>query len=205
MKLALSLPSTRWFVVHDDAWFRVVDPAVVDLLVSVLALESVDEYDLVEQPHQRGTVSATLDESAEPATVRFVFSESDGTELEPVDLPLDVRLLAHVEWLDQRFRDGWAPADLRLRLEGMDRMALRVYLPPVPGSSDKNLVIERLGDGQRTEVRLARDATTDIALVDGPFTGTRTFRLRCDPETISGSTDTRQLGFVVVDELVEAA
>jgi|GEM_PF-1664360 len=220
MRLILLLPSVRWFVAHEDAWYRLEAAADIDLLGSVLALETVDAYELIEQPHQRGSVRATLAEraaatSGQVPTVQLVFHDLGGEPLESVRLNLDDNLLMHVEWLVPPYRDGWAQADARLRVEGVARLTLRVYLPPLAArlrhtdgtgrSNGKTLTIENLDTGAQRQAMLARDAETDITLIDEPFTGRRTLRLHCEAERISGSTDARQLGFLLVGEQREAA
>lgn len=210
MKLVFLLQGNRYFIEHGGAWFRIDSRPDVDLALSTLALEVADEFELVEQPHQRGIARMLLRKAASNApeavdVLHFVFSEPDGNIVDTVVLPIDSSRLMHVEWVDRRFRDGWAPADLRLVVDGMSQLTWRVYLPPADGSTGKRLVIENETDGTTTEVLIPRDATIDLSLVDVSFTGKRKLRLRCDPEQIKGSTDARQLGFVMVEEIIKAA
>ncbi len=207
MKLVFLMQRDRWFVEHLAGWFRIHDPAQVDLALATLPLEGVDEYELVEQPHQRG--AATLERVAgadgAPDAIAIALATPDGVPIERHELALDAGRLVHVEWLTRRFRDGWVAADTRLVVDGMKTLAFEVYLPGPEGTGSKTLRIENENDGKTREVSLRRDGTTRVTLVDAAFSGRRRLRLSCEPERISGSTDARQLGFLLIDEHVEAA
>ncbi len=207
MKLVFLMQRDRWFVEHLAGWFRIHDPAQVDLALATLPLEGVDEYELVEQPHQRG--AATLERVAgadgAPDAIAIALVTPDGVPIERHELALDAGRLVHVEWLTRRFRDGWVAADTRLVVDGMKTLAFEVYLPGPEGTGPKTLRIENENDGKTREVLLRRDGTTRVTLVDAAFSGRRRLRLSCEPERISGSTDARQLGFLLIDEHVEAA
>ena len=207
MKLVFLMQRDRWFVEHLAGWFRIDDAEQVDLALAVLPLEGVDEYELVEQPHQQGVAALerVAGESGEPDRVTVSLARPDGADAERHELAIDEARLVHVEWLNRRFRDGWVAADTRLLVDGMRSLVFEVYLPPADGADAKRLTVEDETGGSTHEVSLPRDARTRVTLVDGAFAGRRRLRLRCEPERITGSTDARQLGFLLLDERAEAA
>lgn len=202
MKLVLLLQRENYFVEQDKAWFRLVDKDSVSIALATLPLSVVDEFEMVIMPHRKG--NAEFSQVAD-GLVHVTLREPDGLVVADQDIALDQECLVNVNWLDKQFRDGWMDASTRLEVDGVGKLQLSVYLPAVEGSDGKNLVINNETDGTQSKVFIARDKAMNVDLVDEAFAGKRKFSLECSPEVITGSTDMRQLGFVLVDQFVEAA
>lgn len=202
MKLVFLLQRNNYFVEHSKAWFRVENDDDIALALSVLALRVVDEFEIVEQPHHKGyaCIQALNDDA-----MRVEFFYPDGQLFDSIDSNIDQGCLASVDWLNRQFRDGWVDAESLLEITGAREFTLRAYLPAVEGSEGKMLKIINETDGVENQVFLCREGETVIPIVESAFQGKRKLTLRCEPEVISVSTDIRQLGFVLVDEIVAAA
>ena len=202
MKLVFLLQKNNYFVEHSKAWFRVDSDSDIALALRVLTLRVVDEFDLVEQPHQKGyaCISAATDDA-----IGIEFFYPDGRLIERIESKIDQGCLAHVDWLNRQFRDGWVDAEAMLEITGAKEYSLRAYLPQVEGSQGKMLSIVNESGVVENQIFLRRDSETLVSIVEAAFEGKRQLTLRCEPEVIDSSTDIRQLGFVLVDENVAAA
>jgi len=202
MKLVLLLQRNTWFVDHDQAWFRLQNDDDINLGLSALPLSIANEFDMVEQPHQRGT--ATIERESK-GMISIVCREQDDTVVDTVKLPLDIKCLVSVDWLTKPFRDGWMDAISRIQTDNVKRLVLKAYLPPVNGSEGKMLKLTNDDDGEEVSVFLKRGEQSEIPLIEDGLSCRTTMTLSCEPESINSSTDIRQLGFILLDEIVEAA
>jgi hypothetical protein len=202
MKLVLLLQRENYFVEHDKAWFRLTDKDSVDIALATLPLSVVDEFEMVILPHRKGNAEFSL---VTEGIVHVTLREPNEEVVVERDIVLDQTCLANVHWLDTQFQDGWMDASSSLEVDGVGKLQLSVYLPAVEDSDGKQLVIRNETDGTQSSVFIARDTAMNIDLVDATFIGKRRYSLECSPEIIIGSTDARRLGFVLVDQFVEAA
>lgn len=201
MKLVYLLQHRTWFVEHERAWFRIADDAQAVLAAGALTLDAVDLYELVEQPHQRGTATLADRGTAIEVTLR----DTDGKLALEKTVERDERILTHVEWQGRVFRDGWRGSDVELAVSGATRFALWAYLPKAGSAGPKTLWVIDGESGDRRRVTLVRDGQTLCEVFDGHDGSPRRFRLRCEPEPNGSAGDVRSLGFVLVNEELEVA
>jgi hypothetical protein len=186
-----------WFVEYQQAWYRLSDMQEVKLGLGGLALNMVNQYDLIEQPHHAG--SAHISQPDE-RILRITFRSPDKVQIDSIDVTLDQNTLLNVDWNTKQFRDGWMSADAQVTLDNVGSMIVDAYLPAMAGSDGKMLTISDTSSGKAKEVWLARNKNTRISVVDSGSKGKVCLKLSCEPESIDQSTDPRQLGFVMVSE-----
>lgn len=202
MKLIFLVQKEAWFVEHAQAWYRLADKRQTGLALAGLALNMVNQHELIEQPHQAGTASIR---QTDERTLTVTLSHPEGQLIESIDIRLDENILLNVDWATKPYRDGWMSADARLTLDNVGSMHVEAYLPARSGSEGKTLTIADPQTGSAREVWIKRDQTTRVAIVENGTPGKVDLILRCEPEQIDQTSDPRQLGFVVVGEQAHPA
>ena len=197
MRMVFLVQKAAWFVEYQQAWYRLTDMKDVKLGLSGLALNMVNQHDLIEQPHHAGTAHVS---QADERKLRITLEGPDKVLIDSIDVSLDQNALLNVDWITKQFQDGWMSADAQVTLENVGSMFVDAYLPARAGSEGKMLTIADSGTGSVREVWLARDTKTRISVVDAGIKGKVSVKLNCEPESIDQSTDPRQLGFVLVSE-----
>lgn len=202
MKLVFLLQKNAWFVQHDTSWYRLSEQPCIDLALAVMPLTVADQYEMVEQPHLAGT--ATVIEGG-GADIRVFLLSPDDKKVAEETLKLDLSRLVDVEWLAPPFKDGWVRASTEITLDGVRDYEIETYLPSLDNSHTKVLVVTNLGTGEATEQLLKRSEKTTVSLLKQKAPQRVTLRLECAPEENSAGMDTRELGFILVDDHVRAA
>ncbi|MGQ7845724.1 hypothetical protein ACUNV4_14675 [Granulosicoccus sp. 3-233] len=197
MRLLFLLQKEAWFVEHQQAWYRLEDMNEVGLALSGLALNMVNQHELIEQPHQAGTARVT---QADDRRLSVQLSSPDHQIIATVDVVLDENTLLNVDWNTKPYRDGWVSSDATITLDNVGAMYLDAYLPARSDSDGKMLTISNQVTGNSLEVWVARDQKTRIPLVQNGSKGKVSLNLHCEPELIDQTTDPRQLGFVMISE-----
>ena len=197
MKLIFLVQKNAWFVEHETAWYRMNDADEIALALGGMAMNMVNQYDLVEQPHQAGSATVT---QPDENSMSVVLTNPDNKIVDSIALTLGKSALLSVDWKTKKFRDGWMSADTRLTLDNVGVMYIDAYLPARDGTNGKTLMIQNEQTGSVREVWIARDQKTRIAIVEKGPKGTVNLGLRCDPEPLDQSADPRELGFVLVSE-----
>ena len=190
-----------WYVEFGERWFRPWSQADIDALITLLPLEVLDEQILTSVRSTGGSVRVVeLDSSTE---LEFISSLGDVVR----------RAIGHLgdsaavaTWESGAHPDGWVETNARLRLDGVRRCAMTVFLPDLPSANtepppggDKELAVHATV-GRHTDVdihHIRRDQPTRIDLLAGrsPVHGLILDLQTSAPEPID---DARQLGFVVV-------
>lgn len=199
MRMIFLIQKAAWFVEHQQAWYRLCDIKEVKMGLGGLALNIVNQHELIEQPHHAG--SAHISQHDE-RFLRVTLEAPDKVLIDSIDVPLDQNALMNVDWNTTQFRDGWLSADAQVTLENVGSMFVDAYLPARAGSQGKMLTIADTESGNFREIWLARDTKTRVSVVDSGHDGKVYLKLSCEPESIDQSTDPRQLGFVLVSEEV---
>ena len=197
MRLIFLVQKSAWFVEHDNAWFRINDADEISLALGGMAMNMVNQHNLVEQPHQAGSAAVT---QPDENSLLVVLSSPDHKIVDSIAITLGVDALLSVDWKTKKFRDGWMSADAKLHLDNVGAMYIDAYLPARDGTKGKTLMIQNEQTGSVREVWIARDQKTRIAIVEKGEKGRLSLGLRCDPEPLDQSADPRELGFVLVSE-----
>ncbi|MFK7857127.1 MAG: hypothetical protein AB8B79_23635 [Granulosicoccus sp.] len=202
MKLIFLLQKNAWFVEHEQAWYRLHDQQDVVSAVASLVLKVVDQDGLIEQPHHAG--SARLKTKSRDRLMVSLTSP-DGTTLIKKELVLDKQSLTSVDWQTRPHRDGWLNANAQVTVERLNDFYVNAYLPAFDGSDGKTLTVFNTADGSEKQIWLARNKQTRVQLLAKACNRKTTLQLHCEPETISQSTDSRQLGFILLGEQAKLA
>ncbi|MFK7993421.1 MAG: hypothetical protein AB8B87_04740 [Granulosicoccus sp.] len=197
MRLIFLLQKKAWFIEHEQAWYRLNDMKAVSLGLSGLALNTVNQHDLIEQPHQAGTATISQPDSA---SLKVRLSSPDNETIHDGLVKLDHNVLLNVNWKTKQFRDGWMCSDATVTLDNVGEMYMDAYLPARSNSDGKTLRISNSVTGKTEEVWIARDKKTRVPVLLEGCTGKVSLKLTCKPEVVDQSTDPRQLGFVLVSE-----
>lgn len=218
MKLKFLLQKNAWFIEHERAWYCIRDEAQMCLAASVMPLSVVDLSAVRTEPHLAGVASLVIEVSRsergflrkefveeETGVVRVTLSEPDGAPITEQRMTLDARALFSIEWLTHPFDDGWLVSDATLALDYIQRLELGAFLPASPSSTGKMLTIRNETEGTASEVWLERDTNNIVPLIDGSSRGRVVLRLECEPEPVDEARDPRSLGFVLVDQSLQAA
>ena len=201
MKLVLFIQRNYFFIEHQEALYRLLGDEDVNLAVGMLPLRVVDQFDMIEQTPQKGR--ATLTTEGDGATRLMLIEANDAVVTEQL-LDLSTDKMASVHWLTKRFKDGWVGTNVKLEVSDASEVRWNVYLPVANGSNGKELSIVNEQTGHKTKKYLERNTENSVAIVDAPFSGLHTLTISCDAEPqISG--EVRELGFVLVEEIVTAA
>ena len=200
MKLIFFLQRNSWYVSHANGWSSLQDQKDIKLALSVLPLESVDEFELNEQPVQFGTATFSL---VNKDTVKVSLFANDGSLAEEHELALDYERLSSVDWQDPPHDDNWMNSVVQLKLENVRRLSLKIYIPPSADSDGKSLVIRDNVSGEENSIFLHRGEENECVVVNAPEACDHRLTLRCDAEAANDSADVRSLGFVLLDKAVE--
>lgn len=201
MKLVLLLQRNYFFIEHAEALYRLQNDEDVDLAASMLTLRVVDQFDMIEQPPQKGlaTLSVVHDDA-----IRLTLIEADGAVVAEQLLEASRDSMASVHWVTKKFKDGWVGTRVKLEVSDASEVRWHVYLPVLKGSNGKELRIVNEQTGHVTKKFLERNKENYVEIVDAPFSGLLTLVISCDAEPQSPD-DVRELGFVLVEETVKAA
>lgn len=202
MKLIFLLQKDAWFVEYEQAWYRLHDQQDVVLAIASLVLKVVDQDGLIEQPHHAGSARLKT-KSRDRLTVSL--TSPDGTALIKKELILDKQSLVSVDWETRPHRDGWVSANAQVTVERLNDFYVNAYLPASESSDGKTLTVFNTADGSEKQIWLARNQQTRVQLLAKACNRKTTLQLHCEPETISQSTDSRQLGFILIGEQAKLA
>lgn len=197
MRLIFLLQKQAWFVEHKEAWYRIQNTAEVETALKWLPLNMVNLHDLIEQPHQAGNAKVT---QSDERNLSVSLKNCDDQQLEIVKLPLGKNILINLDWITKKFRDGWMTSDARLNVENVGELFFDAYLPPRADSQGKTLTISNDQTGKSSEVWIARNQKTRIALIENGQKGKAAITIRCEPEHTDRTSDPRQLGFILIGE-----
>lgn len=202
MKVIFLLQKDAWFVEFAQSWYRLNDQQDIELALGGLVLEVVDQYQLVEQPHHAG--SAGLRQRGKERLI-VTLTGPDGASIVKSEIKLDKQSLINVDWAKRPYRDGWVGANAQVTLERVDDFYVTAYLPGTDSPVGKALTVCNMDDGSETEIWLARDKQTRVQLLTKARNKKTTLQLNCEPESINQSSDSRQLGFILMGEHAKAA
>ena len=76
--------------------------------------------------------------------------------------------------------------------------------PPLDGVKNKFVTVENITTGEVTEFSLERNCQSVISIIENGCDEKQEFLLSCESEPLLNSSDTRELGFVLVDEIMSA-
>ena len=202
MKLVLFIQRNYFFIEYQEALYRLSGDEDVNLAVGMLPLRVVDQFDMIEQTPQKGR--ATLTTELDGATRLMLIEANDAVVTEQL-LDLSTDNMASVHWLTKRFKDGWVGTNVKLEVSDASEVIDGMYICLFAnGSKGKELSIVNEQTGHITKKYLERNTENTVEIVDAPFSGLHTLTISCDAEPqISG--DVRELGFVLVEEIVTAA
>jgi len=202
MKLIFLLQKNAWFVEFEQAWYRLNDQQDVELAITGLVMKVVDQFQLVEQPHHAGSAQLKM-RSKDRMLVSL--TAPDGRSVVRHEIKLDQQSLVSVDWATRPYRDGWVGAHAKVTVECVADFYVNAYLPRKGDSTGKTLTVCNSVDGSETEIWLARDKQTRVQLLTKARSRKTTLLLNCEPETISESSDARQLGFILMGEQARPA
>ena len=202
MRLIFLIQKNAWFVEFEQDWYRLIDQRDIELAAAGLVLKVVDQFQLVEQPHHAG--SATVKQKGKERLL-ITLTGPDGAVIVKVPHKLDQQSLISIDWTTHPYRDGWVSANAELTVERCADLSLTAYLPGDSHSDGKTLTILNTADGSETEIWLARDRQTKVPMLSRAGNRKTTLRLSCPPESITQSSDARQLGFILMSQKARAA
>lgn len=201
MKILLSSSRNEWFIESGQGLYAVSDQQGIELAVSVLPLRIVDDYKDVEQFPYEGTASV---QGIEDDVMLIELIDVAGNQIELCEIKVDETCLCSVDWLDRPYDDGWVGSRSQLELDNIDTYSLKVFAPVIEGQPDKVISIENKTSGSSWNFTVIRGQENTLPLLRKRATARQQFQLSCDAEPLQDSTDTRDLGFVLVDELMTA-
>ena len=83
MRMVFLVQKAAWFVEYQQAWYRFADMNEVKLGLSGLALNMVNQHDLIEQPHHAGTAHVL---QADERTLRIRLEGPDKVQIDSIDI-----------------------------------------------------------------------------------------------------------------------
>lgn len=200
MKLIFLLQRDSWFIDNGNCWSPLKETEAINLALSVLPLDSIDEFDLAEQPLIRGNaVVAAEGENA----IKITLTAADGSVFAEETVTIDVSCLTRFEWSDAPESDGWIRSVARLSVENIRHLALKTYVPPSDSSDGKNLHVLNEMTGEEKNLYMKRGEENELVFLDQSEAANHKFVLTCDAEAANDSADVRSLGFVLLDKAIE--
>lgn len=201
MKILLSLSRNEWFIESDLGLYSLREQSELELAVSVLPLRVLDDSKDVDQYPFEGSASVL---GIENNVMRLELRDVAGNRVELCEITIDETCLCSVDWLDKPFDDGWVRARSLIDLDNIGTYSLKVFAPVIEGQQDKVVSIENKTTGSSWSHTVIRGQENILPLISQRANGRQRFELRCDAEPLTDSTDTRDLGFVLVDEVMSA-
>lgn len=200
MKLIYLLQRDSWFIDNGRCWSPLKNSDEIDLALRVLPLESIDEFDLAEQPLIRGHANVETDGED---SLKVTQTAPDGSVFATKSLKIDLSCLTRFEWSDSPEGDGWIKSVARLDVENIRHLAIKTYIPPSDTSDGKNLHVLDEATGEEKNLYMKRGVENDLVVFDGSVAGNHNFVFTCDAEAANDSSDVRSLGFVLLDKAIE--
>jgi len=200
MNLIFLLQRDRWFIEHEGRWSPVQTTEAVDLALTALPLVCVNEYELSEQPLQYGRAEVVCEGAA---AIGIQLIAPDGSIAVDESVKLDPLCLASLQWDKRPASDGWVETVARLHTDGIRRLVLQAYIPPMESSKGKNLHILNETTGEEKTIFIRRGAENKLAVLDNKVAGEHRLVISCDAEAANDSADVRSLGFVLLDKIVD--
>ena len=198
MKIVWVPAREQWYIEKNKGWYLVEDEEQVLLSLSVLPLKITDEYHKLNQGVYKGSAEISIVGDLLSASLRNVV----GLVVEVVELRIDESCLHDVEWHDPVYDDGWVACKSRLLVENISTLDLKVYTPLISGLQEKEITIEDVSRGTTRCVLVERGRENVINLLSDSSRCQHEFVISCEPEPIDHALDVRELGFVLVDEVV---
>lgn len=143
----------EWVVSYNEQWFAPAETSDLDMLLSTLPAEVVDEHVLA-SPKRGGGFVRVVDDQGQPS---LEFLSSFGEVITRAANLLPGMSLVTCEWSHGAHGDGWVETVATLRLDGVRRCSLVAYLPELDGANDgaKQLAVQ-VPVGRRTTVDIHR-------------------------------------------------
>lgn len=201
MKILLSPSRNEWYIESGDGCYTLDNKAEVELAVSVLPLRIINDYKEVEQISFEGSAAIV---EIENDVMKVELKDIVGNRISLSEIKIDDTCLCSIDWQERPFQDGWVGAHSQVRIDNVSSYALKVFAPAIEGHADKIVNIENKTTGNKWSFTLVRGQENTITLMNQPADGRQEFVLQCAAEPIDDSTDTRDLGFVLVDDVMTA-
>lgn len=198
LKIILTPASNKWFIQNEHGWYALEQPTEVETALTVLPLSIVDEFSVIDQQPFKG--NATV-HSVENGQLIIEGRDVVGNKEFSTTVEIDESCLCSIEWQEPPFSDGWVKDHALVFVDNVESYELRVYLPPLEGKDSKVVTVENRTSGESTQYTLTRGCENTLSLIDQRFDSKQEILLRCEKEPLANSRDTRELGFVVVDEV----
>lgn len=201
LKIILMPSLSKWFIQNDNGWYSLENPSEVEEALSVLPLTIIDEYSQIDLQPIKGTSSVSGAEDGQMTVQAWdVVGNIDFTKV----VEINASCLCNIEWQDPPYVDGWVKDKFRVFVDNVDTYSLKVYLPPLEGIKEKSVTVQNVTSGETKEILLARDRQNFLGIVDSRFDKKQEILLSCDSEPLVNSSDTRELGFVLLEEIISA-
>jgi hypothetical protein len=205
VRLVFIVEAGLWFVSDGRHWFQVEWEADIDLLATLLPLDVMLRMGTESAVFQGGRASVeSADRSVAHAAIAVSFRDAAGTHLRDTTILVTDNLLRQAAWTQGAYADGWLSTMARLSFEGIAELQLRLYLPELTDTSNKELGISINGEDVRRLAIPRNEITSVVAWRGGP--GARVhLQLFADYSEPTTPSDDRLLGFFVVELLADGA
>lgn len=186
---------------HSD-WYQVETESELALALSVLPVKINNEYESVEQTVCKGVASLR---HSDYDTVEIEFRDyvSD-TPGKVIRLPIDETCLSSVDWLYPPYTDKWMGCANVITLDNVGSYSIVAFIPEQDGAEDKTITFNNITTGEVKHQVLQRGHENIIDLIDSQSACKQTLKFECKPEPNANSPDTRDLGFLLVKEMVSS-
>ena len=203
MRIIVTTGRKECCVEYQNDWYQVESESELALALSVLPIKVERAFNAVEQAVCRGTASLALESDS---SVRFTLTPHAGPEEKlSVVMPIDEQCLCSVEWQHKPHSDKWLGCRNVVTLDAVGSYAVKVFIPEISGQGDKRLLVKNVTTGAESGVDMIRGQENLVQITDQPAEARQVIELTCESEPSTDSRETRELGFVLVDELVSAA
>ena len=185
-----------WHVADGERWFEPSSDDDLDALLSLLPAEVLDEQTLPSVGSAGGFVRVV--ETDDTTTLEFLSSFGEVVRRTANLIPGIGNMVA--EWRSGAHPDGWVETAASLRLDGVRRCTLVLYLPEyehAPELGDKEVAVQ-IPDGRRTIVdihHLRRGHASSIEVYRSK-TPAHGLELTLQTSAAEPADDDRSLGFV---------
>ncbi len=188
----------QWYVADGERWYTPATEQDLDALLTLLPAEVLDEQ-LLASVGSNGGIVRVVDNGDAP-TLEFLSSFGELVRRTANLLPGLNHVVA--EWVTGAHPDSWVETTANLRLDGVRRCQLTVFLPDGGDEQlgDKELAVQ-IPKGRRTTVdihHLRRGEKTTIDLYRSRSAAKGTV-LTLQTSTPEPADDDRPLGFIAVD------
>lgn len=201
MRILLSPTRKEWYIEKDDVYFSIEETPDAEIALTVLPLRVIDDAKIIDQFTFEGSATVA---GIENGKMQIEFREVTGELKSKDEVGIDETCLCTVDWSERPFDDGWVSSRTQIDVENVSTYALKLFLPIVEGQPQKSLTIENKTTGDKWNYNVIRGQENLLNLVESKIDNKHEFMLHCDSEPLENTTDTRELGFVLVDEVLAA-